>query len=126
MKERKPKRERGRQEDTAHLALIRKLPCIITGEIGQVDAAHIRFSNAEFGKVNPGAAKPDDRWTIPLSHKMHTDASDAQHRAGEELWWAERGIKPLRIAERLYDLSEGLRSIGRPEDEIVRVMTAVV
>ncbi|MFH1556829.1 MAG: hypothetical protein ABII76_18560, partial [Pseudomonadota bacterium] len=69
-------------------------------------------------------AKLDQARELGMAYSR--DAKEAQDRAGEELWWAERGIKPLRIAERLYDLSEGLRSIGRPEDEIVRVMTAVV
>lgn len=123
VKTRKPKRERGRQEDAAHLALIRKLPCIITGERERIEAAHIRMSDAAYGKRNAGIGqKPDDRWTLPLSAKAHAE----QHEGNERWFWERHGLNPLRIAERLYDLSEGLRSIGRPEEEIVRLMTAVV
>lgn len=125
-KTRAPKRERGRQEDAAHLVLIRKLPCLITGEVGTVEAAHIRYSRAFYGKVNPGNAKPDDRWTVPLCSRLHTAASDAQHRHGEELWWEERGFNPLRIADRLHDLSRALRDLKEPEDTIVQALTMIV
>lgn len=122
-KARKPARERGRQEDDAHLALIRKLPCILGGE-GPVEAAHIRMSDAAMGKANAGiGAKPSDCWTVPLSAGKHRE----QHADGNERWfWERHGINPLRTAERLYDLSVALRSIGRPEDEIVQAMTAIV
>ncbi len=125
-KSRRPKRARGRQQDPAHLALIRKLPCLISGQVGGVDAAHIRFSDAEHGKVNPGAAKPDDRWTVPLAHLLHTEATEAQHRHGEEAWWQQHGLSPLRVADNLYALSKTLRDLKQPEDFIVRAMTAVV
>lgn len=125
-KVRRPARERGRQEDATHLALIRRLPCLITGERERVEAAHIRYSSALFGKVNPGGAKPDDRWTVPLCARLHTQASDAQHRHGEEWWWEERGINPLLIAQRLHDLSAGLRAARQSEDTILAAMTAII
>lgn len=126
-KKRKPQRERGRQEDAVHLALIRQLPCLVTGERERVEAAHIRYSSALFGKLNPGTgAKPDDRWTVPLCARLHTEAADAQHRAGEEWWWEERGINPLLIAQRLHDLSTGLRAVKQPEDIILAAMTAII
>lgn len=124
---RKAAKARGRQEDPAHLALIRRLPCLITGERERVEAAHVRYSSALHGKTNPGTgAKPDDRWTVPLCARLHTEAADAQHRAGEEWWWEARGINPLLIAQRLHDLSTGLRAAGQPEDIIVAAMTAIV
>ncbi|WP_156921937.1 hypothetical protein [Azorhizobium doebereinerae] len=125
-KSRMQRRARGRQQDRAHLDLVRMLPCLITGQLGGVDAAHIRFSDAEHGKVNPGAAKPDDRWTVPLSHALHTDATEAQHRHGEEAWWQRKGISPLRVADNLYSLSKTLRDLKQPEDFIIRAMTAVI
>lgn len=126
-RKRKPARERGRQEDAAHLDLIRRLPCLITGEKERVEAAHIRYSSALFGKVNPGTgAKPDDRWTVPLCARLHTEATDAQHRSGEEWWWEERGINPLLVAQRLHDLSTGLRAAAQPEDIIIAAMTAII
>lgn len=119
---RKPKRERGRQEDPAHLALIRRLPCLLGGE-GPVEAAHVRMSDAAFGKANSGVGqKPDDCWTLPLSAEMHRE----QHAAGERWFWEEQGINPIPIAQRLYGVSAALRASKEPEDVIVRHMTAIV
>lgn len=120
---RKPKRERGRQEDPAHLELIRKLPCLLGGE-GKVEAAHVRMSDAAFGKLNSGMGqKPDDAWCLPLSAEKHRE----QHGAGSERWfWEEYGINPLLIAQRLYGVSVALRASKEPEEVIVRHMTAIV
>lgn len=127
---RKPKRERGRQRDEAHLNLIRSLPCLATGALPTAsrrnDAAHIRYSSSAMGKTGPGSARPDDRWTVPLAPNVHQGDKYSQHASGEELWWSILGINPLRVAERLYDLSEALRGLGRPEAEIVQALTAVV
>lgn len=120
---RKPARERGRQEDAAHLALIRKLPCLITGERERVEAAHIRYSDASMGKRNAGiGAKPDDCWTVPLSARLHAE----QHSEGERWFWERHGINPLLIAQRLYGVSTGLRAAAQPEDIIIAAMTALV
>lgn len=119
---RKPKRERGRQEDPAHLALIRKLPCLLWGE-GKVEAAHVRMSDAAFGKTNSGTQqKPDDCWTVPLSAEKHRE----QHAAGERLFWEEHGINPLLIAQRLYGVSVALRASKEQEEVIVRHMKAII
>ncbi|TLX44125.1 DUF968 domain-containing protein [Xanthobacter autotrophicus] len=120
---RKPARERGRQEDPAHLALIRKLPCLVTGSRERIEAAHIRMSDAAMGKRNAGVgAKPSDCWTVPLSAEKHRE----QHEGNERWFWERHGINPLRVAERLYDLSVALRGLGRPEAEIVQALTAIV
>lgn len=119
---RKPKRERGRQEDPAHLDLIRKLPCLLGGE-GKVEAAHVRMSDAAYGKPNSGVGqKPDDCWTAPLSAEKHRE----QHAAGERWFWEEHGINPLLIAQRLYGVSVALRASKEPEDVIVRHMTNII
>ena len=119
---RKPKRERGRQEDPAHLALIRKLPCLLGGE-GPVEAAHVRMSDAAYGKANSGTQqKPDDCWTVPLSAGKHRE----QHAAGERWFWEEHGINPLLIAQRLYGVSVALRASKEPEEVIVRHMTGII
>ena len=119
---RKPKRERGRQEDPAHLALIRKMPCLLGGE-GKVEAAHIRMSDAAYGKGNSGVGqKPDDCWTVPLASEVHRE----QTNSGERWFWEEHRINPLLIAQRLYGVSVALRSSKEPEEVIVRHMTAIV
>lgn len=130
-KARKPKRERGRQEDPEHLDLVRDLPCLATGALPTAsrrnEAAHVRYSSATFGKSNPGGgAKPDDRWTVPLAPHVHQGTRDAQHANGEEWWWEERGINPLRIADQLYAVSSALRMGGSPRDDIVRALTNIV
>jgi hypothetical protein len=119
---RKPKRERGRQEDPDHLALIRKLPSLLGGE-GKVEAAHVRMSDAAYGKGNSGVGqKPDDCWTVPLASDKHRE----QTNRGERLFWEEHGINPVPICQRLYGVSSALRASKEPEDVIVRHMTAIV
>lgn len=126
-RESKPKRqapkERGRKRDEAHLALVRQLPCISTGRMDRVEAAHLRFSEDAFGKVGPGhSAKPSDEWVLPLTHEEHM----RQHDMGEREFWAELGIEPLKIAQQLYGISSALRASREPEEEIVRHMTNII
>lgn len=128
---RKPPRERGRQEDAEHLDLVRDLPCLASGALPTVrrrnEAAHIRYSSAAFGKVNPGGgAKPDDRWAVPLSPEKHQGNKDAQHSNGEEWWWEAIGINPLRVADQLYAVSSALRLGRAPREDIVRALTNIV
>jgi hypothetical protein len=125
-KPRQPKRDRGPALDKAHLALIRKLPCLVSGSLVNVEAAHVRYSNAHYGTNNTGGRKPSDRWTVPLSAQMHRDAPWAQHSHGEEGWWLDRGIDPLRVADQLYALSSTLRSAGELDEKCIRLMTIVV
>lgn len=130
-KARKPARERGRQEDPEHLDLVRDLPCLATGALPTAgrrnEAAHVRYSSAAFGKTNPGGgAKPDDRWAVPLAPQVHQGNREAQHANGEEWWWEERGINPLRVADQLYAVSSALRMGGSPREDIVRALTNIV
>jgi len=127
---RKPKRERGRQEDPAHLDLVRDLPCLVTGALPTIarrnDAAHIRYSSAAYGKAGATGAKPSDQWVVPLAPHVHQGNKDAQHSNGEEWWWEERGINPLRVADQLYAVSTALRLGGSAREDIIRHMTGVV
>ncbi|WP_428031543.1 hypothetical protein [Ancylobacter sp.] len=114
-------------QDREHLALIRQLPCLISGQAVRVQAAHIRYANAEFSKpITGGSTKPDDKWTVPLSAWFHTLSSDSQHEHGEEGWWMARGINPLIVASQLYASSSALRSAKLPAEDIVRVLTQIV
>lgn len=94
------RQRRPRQEDARHLAFIRTLPCIITGENTSVEAAHLRFTDLRVDKDQPGVgAKPDDMWVLPLSGEMHR----RQHATGNELkFWATYGIDPIFYAMALY------------------------
>lgn len=92
-----------RQHNEKHLAFIRTLPCVCCHNDIETQAAHIRFSDAAANKVNAGvAAKPDDRWTLPLCGPCHA----AQHDIGDERhFWNLAGINPLVTAEQLYAVS---------------------
>lgn len=113
--------DRGREHDEGHLDLIRRLPCIITKLRGEgIQAAHLRLSDAEVGKLNAGGgARPSDSWTLPLHHTKHEE----QHQGGEAAFWVRHGIDdPLEIASRLYDLSCSMRHAGCPQGEILKAM----
>ena len=92
-----------RIHDEKHLAFIRTLPCLVNGNNIETQAAHIRYSDARAGKFNPGVgAKPDDKWTVPLSNDEHR----RQHAMGERRYWESVGIDPIEIARRLYAVSD--------------------
>lgn len=88
-----------RVEDPAHLAAIRRLPCIVCRKPGPNDAAHIRSGSLFYNKRRTGfGEKPDDKWTLPLCRADH----DEQHRGNELVFWRRHGINPFREAIRLY------------------------
>lgn len=91
-------KKRPRDQDKNHLAWIRTLPCVITGN-RPVDPAHVRYADPVYGKRETGKAeKPDDKWVIPLCREKH----DEQHSMNERIFWARHGLDPLRIALALY------------------------
>lgn len=97
---------RGRQRDAKHLAFIRTLPCLVSGSNFNVEAAHIRYSDAAWKKFNPGVGqKPHDYWTVPLSAEEHRLGRLAQHNGNEREFWERHGIDPLPIARALYDVT---------------------
>lgn len=99
-------KSRGRQRDEKHLAFIRILPCLVSGSNFNVEAAHIRYSDAKWKKFNPGfGQKPHDFWTVPLSAEMHRLGRLAQHQGNEREFWERHGIDPLPIAQALYAIS---------------------
>ncbi|MFK4062173.1 MULTISPECIES: DUF968 domain-containing protein [Brucella] len=94
-------KKRPRIEDGKHLAWIRTLPCMITGQYG-VEAAHIRYAAPHLGKRDTGKAeKPDDRWTVPLSPEMHRE----QHSMNEQDFWQRYKIDPCQVAMALHGVS---------------------
>lgn len=90
--------------DPGFLAFLRNKPCCFCGCPPKSEAAHIRYSAPEAGKINPGMQrKPDDRHAVPLCSWCHRDAPDSQHNTGNErAWWKIREIDPLELAARLY------------------------
>lgn len=91
-----------RKHSEAHLAFIRKLPCLITGRMPQVaviEAAHIRYSSFPHGKRETGKGeKPHDCWVVPLCQDKHRE----QHSMAEQDFWAQYQIDPLIVAPLLW------------------------
>jgi len=97
---RKTRRPRAAKPD--HLAFIRSLPCLVTGQADSVEAAHVSFENLQLGKLGRGkGTKEDDCWTVPLSPREHWE----QHRLGEREYWKQAGIDPCVIALALWRCS---------------------
>lgn len=103
MKRTSMKRKRVRR-DEAHLSFVRALPCLSCLG-GPAEAAHVRFSDASRGKVNPGMGRKDDFYVVPLCHWCHRDGPEAQHRCNEADWWAGKGIDVLSICAALREVS---------------------
>jgi hypothetical protein len=95
-----PKPQRG-EKRPAHLAFIRRLPCVICGR-SPSEAAHVRYSDAGTGHVSAVGQKPDDARTVPLCAHCHREGPQAQHRSGERVWWQAHGIDPVELARRLF------------------------
>ena len=90
-----------RMEDQAHLAFIRKLPSVLSGEFG-CEACHIRIGSAVHRKKHTGMGqKPDDSWTLPLTSTEHKQ----QHSENELLFWRSHGIDPFELAIKLYEIT---------------------
>lgn len=87
--------------DPAYLAEVRQLPCLKCG-MEPSEAAHVRFAFAAFGKASGMGKKPCDADAAPLCAGCHRLDRDAQHSRGERMFWAELGINPLLVAQRLY------------------------
>lgn len=97
----KSSKQTKRIEDDAHLAFIRKLPSVVSGEYG-CEACHIRAGSAVHRKKHTGMAqKPDDFWTLPLTPAEHRE----QHSENELEFWRKYGIDPFDLAQKLYEVS---------------------
>lgn len=84
-----------RHRDKTYLAWIRRQPCAVANSqcFGAIEAAHVRFSDARVGRVNPGMqSKPDDKWTAPLCRGHHRGGPNAQHDHKEQAWWLAHGV----------------------------------
>lgn len=94
-----------RLHDRPFLAFVRLQPCSVAhlgGCAGKIESAHIRYSNAASGFVNPGmGAKSSDRRCVALCRRHHREGPKSQHAAGERRWWADAGRDPDAIAAEL-------------------------
>lgn len=100
-----PKADRGRVRDAGFLAFLRRLPCVACRAEGlpsgaPIEAAHIRYSDAKLGRVNPGMqAKPSDCWATPLCRHHH---QHDQHTRAERAFWERLGVEPGALSMALH------------------------
>lgn len=110
LKSAEPKRKRkpvksARDRDDAHLAAVRRLPCLRCDNDPAGVAAHVRLAEAPWKPITGIGIKPDDKWTVPLCDDCHTRDRDSQHNVGEPVFWARLLLNPLKIAADLYAVS---------------------
>lgn len=94
--------KRQRVGGTDHLAFIRSLPCVVTGQSDGVQAAHVSYEDLRYGKLGRGKGqKEEDCWCVPLAGVAH----DIQHKTGEQAYWRLHNIDPCRVALALWRCS---------------------
>ncbi|WP_152045454.1 DUF968 domain-containing protein [Aureimonas psammosilenae] len=88
-----------RIEEPRHLAFIRTLPSIISGQMG-CEACHIRFGDPRHRKPMAGTGrKPDDWFTVPMTPDEHRH----QHSMNEHAFYEGHGINdPCQLALDIY------------------------
>lgn len=95
--------DRGRERDTGFLAYLRRQPCeaaALGGCMGPIEAAHIRYSDAAAGAINPGMGRKNhDRHANPLCHGHHIHD---QHKRAERLFWERVGKDAYATAAAHY------------------------
>lgn len=96
---------RGQKKCPEYLKKIRECGCLICGR--EAEAAHLRYSSAEYAKVNAR----DDQWVTPLCPGHHRLYPDAQHNGGEEGFWQRHGIDPLSVASQLWEARDDLEKM---------------
>jgi len=79
---RRPAVSQHRHRDPDYLAWIATLPCLVAGRRG-VQLAHVDYSDAGYGRFNPGGAKIDDHSVVPLAPDVHQGGKHAQHSPGQ-------------------------------------------
>lgn len=79
-----------------HLALIRQLPCCVTGKRPGGEAHHLKGT----GERGMGL-RSTDRWAVPMAHDPHMEVEAAGSR-NERAWFLARGIHPTELALDLW------------------------
>ena len=99
----KPRRLR----DKRHRQFVSAQPCVVCGRQPS-DAHHLRFTQPKALGL-----KVSDEFTVPLCRMHHREV----HRTVKEpQWWAQLGIEPLAIADKLWaqtHLPNGIKPPGR-------------
>jgi hypothetical protein len=97
------KASRGREIDAGFLAYLRRQPCEarhLSECAGPIESAHVRFSDAKAGSMNPGMQRKNhDRNANPLCRFHH---QHDQHKRSERAFWASLGKDAYETAARHY------------------------
>jgi hypothetical protein len=95
-----------RMRDKAHLRFVASQPCLVCGRQPS-DPHYLRFA-----QPRALGLKVSDEFTVPLCRGHHRQL----HQAGNEVtWWERLTIKPLAVANTLWD--ETHPNAHRPEAE---------
>ena len=106
------RQRRPREISREHKHALAQCPCVVCGAAGPSHVAHVRLSDASLGVEQAGmAAKPTDRYALPLCPDHHQNGPDAEHRVGTVKFWRDLGIDPLRLAAELHQLSPDVEAM---------------
>jgi hypothetical protein len=89
-----------RHRDKAHLRFVALQPCLLCGR-SPSDPHHLRFAQPRaIGR------KTGDEFVIPLCRTHRRQ----DHQVGDQrAWWSAIAIDPLLTAERLWQISRGMK-----------------
>lgn len=87
-----PKRLRNNE----HLRRVAAQPCLVCGRAPS-QAHHLRFA-----QPRALSRKVSDEFTVPLCALHH---QELHQRGNEVMWWADKNVDPLPIAEELWNAS---------------------
>ncbi|WP_332657325.1 hypothetical protein [Brevundimonas sp.] len=97
-----------RETDPGFLAYLRRQPCEARGFgpcSGRIEAAHVRYSDAAAGAINPGMQRKNhDRHANPLCNGHH---QHDQHRRSERAFWERLGKDAYATAAAHYAAYQG-------------------
>lgn len=94
-----------------HLALIRELPCCVTGRAGPNDPHHLKSGPA--AKERGVGMRATDRWTVPLCRVAHDEVERIGSRH-EEKWFRENGIPDVvELAAALWNSTGDLKRMTK-------------
>lgn len=102
-------REDREGNDNAHLAALRKCPCIVTLRVPAGEVHHLKAGTGERGM----GMRSSDRWGVPMSRVPHEEL-ERQGSRKETRWLAEHGIDaPLDLAAALWKASPDVAAMTK-------------
>jgi hypothetical protein len=96
----KDKRAKRPGNSEAHLAALRKCPCVVTLKVPAGEVHHLKMAAA--GQERGMGQRASDRFGLPLSRTPHDELESIGSRH-EPRWFAERGVdEPIELAAALW------------------------